>query len=274
MNPLQVTTISTEHLAVLRQTIIEYFSDSDLRNACFDLGIDYEVLPGQSKADKVRELILFFRNRGRIPHLVQYCIQQRPTLSWTRFISGAQINFDVQKMVDMMQQTLPPGDSSPQNLLETLKQFQCLHILLSEWKELHNLLNDIIQKIDQFEQETVRITDKDKLKEQWEPVAGKIELSLTWAKTIRFISPPYAKRSDGGMEGPKWAIELSEAKARIDDLFQSDDLDTNMLRNTTREFIHIVKNHMFKADKSLRTVVSELYNLSSAVLGSVIHEQV
>src|SRR6185503_14426446 len=47
----------------LRQILISHFNESELRDLCFDLGIDYEVLGGDDKTDKARELILYF---GRV----------------------------------------------------------------------------------------------------------------------------------------------------------------------------------------------------------------
>ena len=51
---------------MLRQILAERFNEGELRTLCFDLGIDYENLPGQGKADKARELVAYFQRRGDI----------------------------------------------------------------------------------------------------------------------------------------------------------------------------------------------------------------
>ena len=73
----------------LRYAINEYFSESDIKELCFDLEIDFESLAGQSKPEKVIELItLFFRN-GKIEDLIDYCSDFRPNVSWDKIKSAA-----------------------------------------------------------------------------------------------------------------------------------------------------------------------------------------
>ena len=49
--------------------IRDKFSDSELRDLCFELHIDYESLPGEGKAAKARELVSFCERRDRLPEL-------------------------------------------------------------------------------------------------------------------------------------------------------------------------------------------------------------
>jgi hypothetical protein len=65
-------------LTRLRKGLIKYFSDGELRDLCFDFGIDYDNLPGQGKADKARELVTYFAHRGRITELRRACARLRP----------------------------------------------------------------------------------------------------------------------------------------------------------------------------------------------------
>ncbi len=69
-------------LTRLRQGLAKYFSDGELRDICFDFGIDYDSLPGQGKADKARELVMYFENRGRISELQRTCARLRPHVAW------------------------------------------------------------------------------------------------------------------------------------------------------------------------------------------------
>lgn len=71
----EVLTLDVRHI---RCQIVEHFNESELRNLCFDLGVDFESLGGQGKADKARELVAFFERRGLIAILVRTCRQQRP----------------------------------------------------------------------------------------------------------------------------------------------------------------------------------------------------
>jgi len=69
-------------LAQLRQRIDEHFSEEELRTLCFDLGVDYDNLPGRAKVDKARELVAHFDRCERIPELTAALARQRPTLDW------------------------------------------------------------------------------------------------------------------------------------------------------------------------------------------------
>ena len=71
-----------KHLAALRQSLVDYFSDEELRSLCFDLGIDYENLPAQAKAGKARELVVELERAGRVSELVEICSRLRPSVSW------------------------------------------------------------------------------------------------------------------------------------------------------------------------------------------------
>lgn len=66
----------------LRQVLTDYFNEDELRDLCFDLGIDYESLPGNSKAGKARELVAFAERRGRFEELVGHARRVRPNAGW------------------------------------------------------------------------------------------------------------------------------------------------------------------------------------------------
>jgi hypothetical protein len=71
-----------ERLVALRTLFESRFSVGELRTICFDLGIDYEGLPGDGKFEKVREMITFLDHRDRIDELVEIGKRMRPNLSW------------------------------------------------------------------------------------------------------------------------------------------------------------------------------------------------
>ena len=64
----------------LRRSIIAYFSENDIRNICFDLNIDYEKIPGDSKDAKVRELLSLCEREGILEGFISACCQERPTI--------------------------------------------------------------------------------------------------------------------------------------------------------------------------------------------------
>lgn len=66
--------------AKLRQTLIEFFSDDELRTICFDMDIDYDSLPALGKTNKARELIAHCERRQRLSSLTALICQLRPNL--------------------------------------------------------------------------------------------------------------------------------------------------------------------------------------------------
>ena len=64
----------------LRQVLIDYFNDDELRDLCFDLGIDYENLAGAGKAGKARELIAYAQRRGTLEDLARQVKSLRPNV--------------------------------------------------------------------------------------------------------------------------------------------------------------------------------------------------
>ena len=70
--------------AQLRLILIEYFSETDLKNLAFDLGVDHERLPGQSKDDLARELIMYLKRQGRHIQLIDAGRSQRPAAPWDK----------------------------------------------------------------------------------------------------------------------------------------------------------------------------------------------
>jgi hypothetical protein len=66
----------------LRQKLIAHFSDGELHDLCFDLGIDYESLGGGTRDARARELISYLQRRERLGELISLCRARRPSVSW------------------------------------------------------------------------------------------------------------------------------------------------------------------------------------------------
>lgn len=65
-----------------RRLLLDYFNDDDLRNLCFELNIDYDVLPGDGKDAKVRELVQYCERHQRMAELREAGRRARPQLDW------------------------------------------------------------------------------------------------------------------------------------------------------------------------------------------------
>jgi Effector-associated domain 7 len=76
--------------AKLRQLLSQLFSKEELAALCFDLGVDYDSLPGDGTMAKVVEIIEYFSRAGRIKALVQLASTQRVQTDWGELLTLAQ----------------------------------------------------------------------------------------------------------------------------------------------------------------------------------------
>jgi hypothetical protein len=74
---------SAKQLMQLRQLIAHAFDLDDIQTLCFDMGLDYENLAGQTKDGKTRSLIMTKLRRDELPDLIHYCVAARPNLDWS-----------------------------------------------------------------------------------------------------------------------------------------------------------------------------------------------
>lgn len=66
----------------LHRLLTNRFSDDELQTLCFDLGIDYDSLPGTQKVGKARELIRHCERRNSLHELIEQGKQLRPDINW------------------------------------------------------------------------------------------------------------------------------------------------------------------------------------------------
>lgn len=92
----------------LREQLVSHFSLDELRDLCFELDIDFENLPGEAKAGKAREMIIYCRNRAMMNQLTGKVQLARPNLPWT---TGG-----------ISQGTKPADEAAPEQLVYALVQ--------------------------------------------------------------------------------------------------------------------------------------------------------
>lgn len=66
----------------LRKLMTERLSDDELNVLCFDIGLDYDDLGGDSKAEKVIELLQDIRRRQQLTRLIDAGKASRPDIEW------------------------------------------------------------------------------------------------------------------------------------------------------------------------------------------------
>jgi hypothetical protein len=77
-------TFDQDYLAELLQNVKSDYNEQELRELCFELGIDYDDLPGPARKDKCRELIGLLKRQKRHPEFIQLCRNKRPNTLWQK----------------------------------------------------------------------------------------------------------------------------------------------------------------------------------------------
>lgn len=78
----QVSTAVDREMQQLSPKIQASFDKSELRQLCFDLGVDMEDLNGDNRLDKIHSLVTYMKRRNRLPDLVKRCAHLRPDTDW------------------------------------------------------------------------------------------------------------------------------------------------------------------------------------------------
>ncbi len=71
-----------DYMIELRELLASRFNTGEMKTLCFDMGVDYENLPGEGKADKARELVSYCDRHKCLDKLVQAGQRLRPDIQW------------------------------------------------------------------------------------------------------------------------------------------------------------------------------------------------
>ncbi len=74
--------LSTRSESKLRDQLAKYFTKSELKDLCLDLGIEYENLEGETRNDKARGLIQYCHRHGKFKELITTCKKLRLHVNW------------------------------------------------------------------------------------------------------------------------------------------------------------------------------------------------
>lgn len=70
------------YLVPLWRQLAGVFSEGELQDICFELGVEYENLAAASLKGRARELIEHLKNTSRVSELVVIAARERPGLDW------------------------------------------------------------------------------------------------------------------------------------------------------------------------------------------------
>lgn len=193
-------------------------------------------------------------------------------------VSGGVQNYtyspiDIDLLFEKLKTVFSPDDPTPTNLLESLNTFRELHAQLSEWKYVHNYLNDILVSSDVFmldlsSNRPMIAFEKDHqiLLRLWKPVQFRVDIMQEWAENIKIIAIPFHETKKS-LEGPKWALEvITSARLIQGELENKYSLSRRKtLLRLAQELDSFVKTHLYLADKQILTSVTNLEKISQIV---------
>lgn len=254
----------------LQQILNAYFNDSELRDLCFRLHIEYEDLGGYTKSDKVRELILHAERHNRSEALVQTVYELRPH-------AGVSVRQEAARR-------LAANDPLLAQLNSLVEQLRTYHERLREWKEMHNHLDETLNIMGAYlgqidlSVNNGEFVNAASLKLLWRPTFNRLDRTIDWGQNdVRHIDDlqfggvdsdwAYQLRSmaDGMQEfltefetlQRRFRNQQNQPEAR-DELWETQE----SLLDRTRELDDLLRKLMFQVDKELLKSVGELYELS------------
>lgn len=77
----------SQHLLLLLQKQIDKrFSLHEIKQLCFELGVDYDHLPGEEKLAKIRSLIIHLNHHDQLISLIAVLQKSRPNVDWNSLL--------------------------------------------------------------------------------------------------------------------------------------------------------------------------------------------
>jgi hypothetical protein len=114
--------MNEDNKSLLRQRLSELFNVEELKDLCFDIGIEHENLSASTKDALARELIVAAIRLDRLELLLKACQRVRPNIKWWRFID--QFPYPRTSTVPVY---LPQDQSKSQQRSNSEKAITCLN---------------------------------------------------------------------------------------------------------------------------------------------------
>jgi hypothetical protein len=253
----------------LRRVLTRLFDEEELETLCFDLNVDYESLPAQGKGAKARELVKLCERIGQTAILEAAIRRERPSLDTTYSPERVQ-----QLQLTILEEATETGRDAfvefTQQVDAYLNQFNLLHEQMEEWKEVHNLLQDMqnyfapcrsyIYAFGRLRDSPNRQRDEERLlyeiEVEWRPCKRVMRRLEEFATGILAIGEAYDSDSN---QGPDWLLKPQNSALKLDKALFDSDIFT--LRESLSDFGDQVDQYLYLADKALLKVANEIMRL-------------
>ncbi len=112
-----------QKLTQLRKLLIRHFNLDELRVLCFDLGLEYEDLPGDTRTTKMHGLVEYLQRRGELPRLLDEITGLRPLVNWPSFSNP----------VPLQEAESQPAQAGQKNFIHEKSGLKMVHIPAGEF---------------------------------------------------------------------------------------------------------------------------------------------
>ncbi|WP_420629065.1 hypothetical protein [Candidatus Leptofilum sp.] len=86
---------SAKFMSALHSNISERFNFEEVRSLCFELNIDFDNVPGNTKSAFIRNLIVSLAREGRLQELVNLVREKRSFINWQDVPANFQLPKDI-----------------------------------------------------------------------------------------------------------------------------------------------------------------------------------
>jgi hypothetical protein len=250
----------------LRRILTQLFNAEELRTLSFDLGVDYDNLRGEGKAARARELVALAMRRGFLPQLEAAVRCERPNLD---------VAYSPERVQQLQASILAGADRRvrddfhefTQQIDAYVNEFNSLHTQLAEWKDIHNLLQDmqsvfapcrsyifVLGRLGPLADQRERALYE--VEVEWRPCRRSLRKLQQFTLGIEGVGE---SRNTATRGAPSWLDALSAVAAGIDGALLED--DAAVLAEQLSIFGDQVDQFLYQADKALRDVVSKIQSL-------------
>ena len=140
--------------------------------------------------------------------------------------------------------------------------FEHYYGALHEWKELHNILQEVIISLSPLLNALEFIPDEGQKwginfgLQLWRQARIQLRRLESFSRDIKYIGEPF-DNVGGTLKGAAWMVEIAILQNDIDESLRKDDLDS--ARNLAIELSDVCLTHLYRADKHLRDIIEEIY---------------
>jgi Effector-associated domain 7 len=123
-------------LAELHKLLTEQFDESQLRELCKSVGVDYQRLPYAEEGGAARELVMYLARRERVAELIEYCSRRRPAVPWASALAPAQLERPVADATLQSADAAVHGDYPLRADVTELREALTVHFAVRELRDL------------------------------------------------------------------------------------------------------------------------------------------